>query len=103
MLRWRAPVDTGLPAMSWSRRAQARRELAPKDPVYPVMSGPDHPTDFSARRGCVRGPMLAIILAALIAVAVLVAQWRFPIQTGPPVPARVAPGFGAQPTVPAPR
>lgn len=47
------------------------------------MSDPDHPTDFSARSGCVWAPMLAIVLVALIAAAVLIGQHRFPFQTTP--------------------
>jgi hypothetical protein len=52
---------------------------------------PDHPHDFSPRRGCVRAPILLIVLAALIAVIVLIAQNRFPFHASPPVPVRATP------------
>lgn len=55
------------------------------------MTGPEHPGDFSARRGCVRTPFLVIVLAALIAAIVLIAQHRFPLRTSPSVPSKTAP------------
>jgi hypothetical protein len=55
------------------------------------MSDREHLGNFSARRGCVRAPLLIILLAALIAAIVLIAQHRFPIHTSPSVPTKTAP------------
>jgi hypothetical protein len=48
--------------------------------------------DFSPRRGCIWAPALLLALAILIAALILIAQYRFPFQTSPPVPQRAAPG-----------
>jgi len=47
---------------------------------------PDDPGDFSPRRGCVRAPLLVLLLLAIIAGLFLVGQYRFPFPGNPPPP-----------------